>query len=284
MKKLAAIVLVLWSTLVCAAFAPFYVPVINIVSTNNPCASLDSSTTALVARMTVDPGCPRKLVINDLIVSLKTAGVWAKLDVLYLFAAADSQSALLNWVSSNYDGTAVNSPIFTTDRGFVNSGTNGYVDTNFNPTTASSPNYTQNNAHISLWNRDEGQNDSGDAGYVGSSNNIFLRTRNSSNNATFSVNTSGSVTAVNTNSIGHFLANRSGVSAQQGYIRGVLANSNTTATASLVNTNISFIRRNSSYGGKQLAMGSIGGSLTGTEVSDFSTAIQTYMTAIGAYP
>ena len=128
MKKLASVILVLWCALVGAAFAPLYVPAINIVSTDDPCASLDSSTTALVARMTVDPGCPRKLVINNLIVSLKTAGVWAKLDVLYIFAAADQQSALLNWKSSNYTAT-YSFPGFTVDRGFTGNATNRIITT-----------------------------------------------------------------------------------------------------------------------------------------------------------
>lgn len=34
MKKLASVILVLWSALVCAAFAPLYVPAINVVSSS----------------------------------------------------------------------------------------------------------------------------------------------------------------------------------------------------------------------------------------------------------
>jgi hypothetical protein len=101
--------------------------------------------------MSVAPDATRKGHIDTLIGSLKTAGVWTKLDAIYIFAAHDAQAARLNWVSSSYDASAVNSPTFTTDRGYTGDGATSYLDTTFNATTAGG-NFAQNSAHLAVWN------------------------------------------------------------------------------------------------------------------------------------
>lgn len=283
MKKLAAVILVLWSTLVCTAFAPLYVPAINVVSTNDPCASLDSSTTALVARMTVDPGCPRKVVINNLIVSLKTAGVWTKLDVLYLFAAHDSQAALLNWVSTSYDATN-NSSSFTVDRGFTGNDGNQYIDTNFNISSASGRKYLQNDAHLSAWSRNNGTQTNGIIG--GSTSNQRIVPNSDLGKQYYTINAASGSTVFTglSGDGGQILANRPSSSSISLYLYGTLKDTASRTSTAPSNTNIWFNRSNRGYSSYQVSSGSIGGSLTSTEISDFNTALQTYMTAVGAYP
>lgn len=282
MKKLASTILVLWSALVCAAFAPLYVPAINVVSAGNPCSSLDSSTTALVARMTVDPGCPRKIVINDLIVSLKTAGVWSKLDALYLFAAADSQAALLNWVSTSYNATATNSPTFTTDRGFTGNGSNSYISSNFNPTTASSPNFVQNSAHMSGWSRTSTGLPTADDLGGATAGQMYLRIRSIVDVGNATVNSVGNVSVSSSDGTGHFVANRNS-STVIGIIRnGTSLGSTTAASLEPFNQTLVFLRNASNYSSRQFAAGSIGAGLSPTELTDFYNALQTYMTAVGA--
>ena len=100
--------------------------------------------------MSVAPDATRKGHIDTLIVALKDAGVWTKLDVLRVHAAHDAQAARLNWVSASYDATAVNSPTFTTDRGYTGDGATSYLDSGFNPATASGK-YAQNDAHQAVW-------------------------------------------------------------------------------------------------------------------------------------
>ncbi len=93
---------------------------------------------ALLSRMTVTPSTARKQLIDALIATLVGAGIWAKLDALYLLAAHDAQAARLNWIADRYNLTAVNSPTFTTDRGYAGTGAAMYLDTGFNPATAAS--------------------------------------------------------------------------------------------------------------------------------------------------
>ena len=102
---------------------------------------------------TTPPDPTRKALINTLVKSLKAAGVWTKLDALYLFAAADAQAARRNWIQDLYNATAVSSPTFAADRGYTGDGAAAYLDTGFNPSTASSPKLTQNSAHASAWDR-----------------------------------------------------------------------------------------------------------------------------------
>lgn len=105
---------------------------------------------AFFSRLSVQPTDTRKGQYNTLITSLVSAGVWAKLDALYMFAAADQATALTNLVSSSYGATAVNSPTFTTDQGFNGNGSTSYVNTNFNPATAGGQ-FSLNSAHFGIW-------------------------------------------------------------------------------------------------------------------------------------
>ena len=82
---------------------------------------------------------------NQLLIDLKSAGVWDKLDTFAVFATdGSSDFALIDWKRlTQY--TAVNSPTFTTNEGFMGNGTSSYIDTNFNPATQG-VNYTLDNA------------------------------------------------------------------------------------------------------------------------------------------
>lgn len=84
---------------------------------------------ALFARMTTPPTRARMNLINQMIGALLDAGVWQKLDALYVMAAADSQAARLNWIADQYNLTAVNSPTFTVDSGYTGNGTSSYLST-----------------------------------------------------------------------------------------------------------------------------------------------------------
>lgn len=91
------------------------------------------------------PSASQQLLQNQLVVDLKDAGVWSKLDTFAVFATdGNSDFALIDW-KRLMQYTAVNSPTFTTNSGFSGNGTSAYIDTNFNPAT-SGVNYILNNA------------------------------------------------------------------------------------------------------------------------------------------
>jgi hypothetical protein len=105
----------------------------------------------LFAAMSPAPDNARKIVINNLIVSLINDGIWSKLDVLWVMAAHDAQAARLNWKTpASFALTAVNSPTFTTDRGYAGNGSTSSLNTGWNPATNGSQ-YTLNSAALGFW-------------------------------------------------------------------------------------------------------------------------------------
>jgi hypothetical protein len=89
------------------------------------------------------PSASQQLLQEQLLIDLKDAGIWSKLDTFAVFATdGDSDFALIDWKRLT-DYTAVNSPTFTTNVGFQGNGTSSYIDSNYNAST-SGVNYLQN--------------------------------------------------------------------------------------------------------------------------------------------
>lgn len=91
------------------------------------------------------PSVNQRISQNALLVSLKNAGIWNKLDTFACFVTnGDTNFALIDWKRlSQY--TAINSPTFSSNQGFTGNGTSSYISSNFNPVTQGL-NYTLNNA------------------------------------------------------------------------------------------------------------------------------------------
>lgn len=99
------------------------------------------------------PNANNQVLQNALILGLKSSGVWAKLDVFYMFANNGSKEfGTLNWKNpSSNQATIVGSNMTWNSGGFVG-GASSYLDTNFNPTSGT-PIITQNNAMIGCWKK-----------------------------------------------------------------------------------------------------------------------------------
>jgi len=138
----------------------------NSAATAQVAAAIDADYQAVLDRASTlgytAPSSAQQTLQNTLVEDLKTAGVWSKLDVFYVFATdGDSDFATLNWKApSSYQTTKVNSPTFTTDSGFSGDGSSSYLDTNFTIST-DAVNYAQNNASTFVYiNNDLSQSDS----------------------------------------------------------------------------------------------------------------------------
>jgi hypothetical protein len=111
---------------------------------------LDADYNAVLARATVLgytlPDATLQGKQNTLVISLKSAGIWNKLDILKIYATNNSNMATLNWKApASHQTTLVNSPTFTANQGFKGNASTSYLNTNFNPAT-SGVQYTLNNA------------------------------------------------------------------------------------------------------------------------------------------
>lgn len=245
----------------------------------------DPAANALFARLNTPPTSARKTLINNLIVSLKTAGVWSKLDAVYMLAAADSQASRQNWIADQYNPTPVSSPTFVVDRGYTGDGSASYLDTGFNPTTAVAPKFTQNSAHMGLWSRTNFTNPGPTQSFdMGEQTRSYLsRSSNTSGAMTGRVNSaSGVVDAALGAYPGHAAWSRSGAALWEAYAQGLDVGGGTTASAALANANFRLLSSNPVYGVNQLASAHFGSDLGPSEMLALKNAINTYLTAVGA--
>lgn len=248
-----------------------------------PCSgSYETEALALFARFTTPPTDARKGLINSLIKALKAAGVWTKLDALYMLAAADEQAARRNWIQDLYNATAVAAPTFTIDRGYQgNPPTFTFLETGFNPTTAASPKFVLNSAVLGVVSRtdvtDSGQFD------IGTTSSRF-NCRSTTGPGLRGVMNDATTTNFGTKatSIGMFALNRSAAGARQGYIDGVLSGSDTLASTALANETIQMLRGIFNFSTRELSVGFFGQSLSAPEHAALYSAVQTYLTAVGA--
>jgi hypothetical protein len=214
---------------------------------------------------------------NKLLKSMKADGVWAKLDVFYVFAQ-DGGSAFgtLNWKNPNANqSTLVNSPTFVSNGGFTGNGTSSYIDTNFNPSTQGVQ-YTQNNASRYFFTHAISGVSAFD-GIMGSNNNRMIRTSVTSqriNSGALSLPTAFDFTAtVNTKSI-HRTSS----------ISVTCYNSTTGSTfvqssAAVDNANQLVLRASTNYGAHTCAAYAMGASMI-SEHTNFINTWNTYKNSL----
>lgn len=245
-------------------------------------APLDASAAAVINAFTNKPNAQRQALINATILSLKAGGSWTTADVIGVPAAHDQQAATINWRNpATYTAVPVNSPTFTTDRGFAGDGSTSYVDTGFAGATAGD-NFAQNTHCFAMWTDSDLTTNS--IGFGGGAERIGIvprRTDNliqflSSNGAT--VNTVGTVTT----SKGLTMINRSGGSSVQIYKDGAQFETSTagafsqnTTTMKLGGSNVTGTtthRFNGYY---------FGGSINGTVEAAYYATMKAYYDALG---
>lgn len=253
-------------------------------------AGLEAETYALFAARTTHPSNARATVINTLIASLKSAGVWSKLGLLYLLAADNEQSARLNWKAPGISGTltANNSPTFTTDRGFTGDGIAANLSTGV--AISAIPNMSQNSAHIAAWGLlDIAGSSNWILGPAGTITSNFAQITPKGSGGGFiqsrlmgSVSVTGSATAAGN----LFVASNRVVSTElrlyrSGALADVISN---TSEASANSSSFSMLRSSGAYSSQQIAFASAGAGLSDAEMTALYTAVNTYLQAVGAVP
>ena len=240
---------------------------------------------ALFARMSPTPSPSRKVLINQTIAALIGAGVWTKLSMLKVQAAHSSQAALLNWVSTSYPSSTVNSPTFTTDRGYAGDGVSSYVASGYVPSADSNWTSTDHSfgrvLNTFAGGYDFGLFDNGASKYA-------------------YVNTSGLGTSVTVGDSGytgtsqtisgqtHVTASRVSDSGYVLYSNGAFLATETVSggSASSIEMRIGSVEVTyggpSAYSASRVSAVYVGKGLTSGEALALYTALQNYMTGVGA--
>lgn len=242
------------------------------------------------AACTVKPVRDRYRLIDRTIRRLKDAGVWSKLDALYLSAAADSQIAGLNWVNPGTNTlTAVSSPAFAADRGYTGNASTSYLSTNYNPGDGGSHKFLQNDAHF--------------GGYIGTNvaaaagKNDFgttsdrIKTKSTASVTVVRMNTTvdnndSYGTDMPSSGIGHFAVTRAASGAYTPYWNGVAQTAVSQASAALANLIFFLCAENTlgsptNFSDRRISAFHAGGDL-GAGMTSLRAAVVAYLTAVGA--
>ena len=233
------------------------------------------------------PSSSQQILQNQLVLDLKSADIWDKLDTFAVFATdGDSNYALIDWKRlTQY--TAVNSPTFTTNQGFKGNGVSSYIDTNFIPSAVSN-NYQLNNASFGYWcyslfsnggsRVNIGSRNSSSSGLTyavgGNENSLFMNTNNITN---------GILSSVSSNlGLRHF--NRTSSTGANYYKSTGLVGSNTNTSFDLSNYSFYLFALNNAgtasfYTLSDMSMAFAGADLS-AENTDLNNAFNTYITSL----
>jgi hypothetical protein len=212
---------------------------------------------------------------NKLLKSMKADGVWAKLDVFYVFAQdGGADFGTLNWKNPNANqSTLFNAPTFVSNGGFTGNGTSSYIDTNFNPATQGVQ-YTQNNAsryfftHAIGTGRFDGNTSGNNSMFLGVS--ASQRINAASNTAVPPIDFTS---AVNTKSI-----HRTSATAITAY-NSTTAQIAVQTSAAMTSANQWILRSSTNYSTNTCAAYAMGASMI-AEHSDFINTWNTYKSAL----
>jgi hypothetical protein len=259
-----------------SAFEPEYQAVLNYASSNSY----------------TEPTFGDKVLQNQLISDLKSAGIWNKLDILYVFKAGSTTSdslrafSKINWKApSNFyiteNGTY--SSYYQEDlgwRGFnaTDPPTEFYLETNYNP-TLNATGFTQDNASITLYLTKE--TDQASAQWIGNTNNADGISVRKTSNVQFLNGTAFLPTPnITTSGIGLKGLSRSG-STEVYVISGDVMNAKAQVSVSLSNAEIFILKQGLGEGQDYLGFVAVGSFLTQSEMTALNTMMETYMDTVG---
>lgn len=247
-------------------------------------AGFAPETQALVARMSVAPSAARKAAIDRLIRALRNAGVWPKLTALYVLAAHDAQAARLNWKGATHDLTAVNTPIFTTDRGYRGSASGIAIAGGILETGYVASDFAQNSVSFGVWYQALGTA-SDDAADGDDATSLVLGPKAASGGQG-GIPFSGAAISAAGAAAGLLMVTRTGATASALYRNGASAATSTDASVSPSSNPVRLLGYGSAGSAhahdNREAAAFLGAGLTAAEAAAVYAALQTWMTTVGA--
>lgn len=245
----------------------------------------DPAAVAFFARLTTQPTDARKGLYNTLIKDLKAASVWAKLDALYILAAADAQAARQNLVADAYNLTAVGSPAFTADRGYAGDAAGAYLLGASQAEVAAMTNYKLDDAGAFVGVETAGTTASAVVGQSTGTANFYLNLRATTNPtglAQARMNTTSGLSSGVFPRTGFMYGGTLGPTQQEFSRDGAARISGARAVTGLPAGPISILRHLTAYADDRVKFFGMGAALSTSEEAALISALNTYTTAIGA--
>jgi len=236
----------------------------------------------------------QQFAINDLVIGLKTDGLWTKMKAIYPFVGGTATTHKYNLLNP-LDTNAAFRLVFTggwthSNTGATPNGTNAYANTFFAPSTNG---LLYNNNHISFYSRTTAAN--GATGFydLGSGNNVAsdslsLWSRRSTDNAGYDSAgfPANRITFTNTDGRGFYLGTAPNTTAKF-FKNGISQASLTVTNQSITNANIylggfnEYSTGSVFYSLKEQAFASLGNGLTDAEALNYYNRVQTFQTTLG---
>jgi hypothetical protein len=241
----------------------------------------DSDAQAFFTRVTVAGGtlsATEKLATNQLVLDLKSAGIWTSMKAIYPMVGASASACAQNLKSSSFTGTFSSGWTFAST-GVTPNGTSAFMTTLFNPNTS----LTNNSGHFSYYSR---SNTAAGSKYEfacfggGFGNGVIIKF---TADIFYAVYGAYNATTTNTDSRGFFVSNRNSPTNTTGFKNGSKL-IDIASVGAVANKDMILGAENattiSGFTDRQCAFASIGDGLTDTQASNFYTAVQTFNTTL----
>jgi hypothetical protein len=226
-----------------------------------------------------------KSATNQLVLDMKSAGIWTAMRALYPMVGASAAACAQNLKSSSFTGTFSSGWTFSAN-GVQGNGSSAYFDTALNTST----NLTTTSTHLSIYVRNNSNANSpydlSNATDLGMTiDPTYLIARYASNTAYLGIADVNYLTkSVSLDSRGFWSGGTNGSRAQILYQNGTSV-ATQTGSGNFANNNLYLGGANAGgtplfFSDKQYALCSIGDGLSGTNQSDFYTAVQAFQTTL----
>ncbi|MGK9168035.1 hypothetical protein KXR53_17130 [Inquilinus limosus] len=259
----------------------------SVTITVNP---IDADAWAYIAAMTVRPSRARQTLIKALVEALKAAGVWTKLDCLYLLAAHHQQASRLNAKApGSFVLTATTAgstaPVFTADRGWQGGGAGitagGYLASTFNATVGTNQ-LQQDSSHLAVWVHQASTADAvGTYREAGGGQMLIACKSSTAVLWTMNMSASADAPAQTGDGTGFYAHSRQASTGYTSY-QGESSNAVTRASAAPAAGAFHVLRGGSGFSNARVSAACWGGGLSGAEVAALRDALHDYLAAIGA--
>jgi hypothetical protein len=241
----------------------------------------------------------QKSAVNQLVLDLKSYGLWTKVDALYPFVGGSATTHKYN-LKNPLDTDAAFRLTFVggvthNSNGVTFNGTNGYANTQLSPAST----FTNASTHIALYSRTAAARSglySTDIGQGVGFNDMVLAIRRSNNQCSYVGSVGNSdpwvITATVTDGSGVFIGTNESTTSQKIY-RNTSVIANRLYNGAPIGANQTFVNQkfyiaayNASgtpayYANYNCALCSMGKGFNQTEVNNYYTAVQTYQTTLG---
>jgi len=253
--------------------------------------SVDTDAQAFITAANITDNT-QKSAVNQLVLDLKSYGIWTKFKAIYPFVGGTATTHKFN-LKDPRDLDAAFRLVFNggwthSSTGAKPNGTTGYADTKLSPLNA----LNLNSTHISYYSRTQTSEDNKTE--IGCSSNagelpilqMYIRRSNSFVSDQYDF-TNNRITVANTNTTGLFVATRTSSVSHKIYRNSTLlgTDTNTSTQSVLPTTNMTIaaysnIFNITRFSAKETAFASIGDGLTDTDAANLYTAVNNYQVAL----